>query len=181
MTRKAFFALKDQSGAALVIALIMMIVLTLVALASSYTSIFEMMLSGNKRGKTNAFYTADGGVEAVVSNASNFSASNYALVPNSGSLPQGLRNESIDSRFSSPTLSLPSGVSYTDAPKVTIYHTTRKGSPRGLGFSATGNYDFSYHVIDSIGRDQIDASASSSSSEVIEKVVVLVPTLQGGN
>jgi hypothetical protein len=120
-------------------------------------------------------------VEAVVSNASNFSASNYALVPNSGSLPQGLRNEFIDSRFSSPTLSLPSGVSYTDPPKVTIYHTTRKGSPRGLGFSATGNYDFSYHVIDSIGRDQIDASPSSSSSEVIEKVVVLVPTLQGGN
>lgn len=181
MTKKAFFALNDQSGAALVIALIMLIVLTLIALASSYTSIFEMMLSGNKRGKTNAFYTADGGVEAVVSEATNFSTSNYTLIPNSGSLPQGLWNESIDSQFSSPTLSLPSGVRFTDPPKVTIYHTTRRGSPRGLGFSATGNYDFSYHVIDSIGRDQIDVSPSKSSSEVVEKVVVLVPTLQGGN
>lgn len=181
MTKKGFFALKDESGVALVIALIMLIVLTLIALASSYTSIFEIKLSGNKRGTTNAFYAADGGVQSVVSVTPNFSISNYTLIPNSGSLPQGLRDELIDSGFSSPTLSLPSGVSFTDPPNVTIYHTTRTGSPRGLGFSASGNYDFYYYVIDSIGRDQIDAAPLKSSSEIIEKVVVLVPTLQGGN
>lgn len=181
MKKKAFWVLKDQSGAALVIALIMMIVLTLIALASSYTSIFEIKLSGNKRGTTDAFYTADGGVQAVLLAATNFSVSSYTLIPNSSSLPQGLRNESIDSRFSSPTLSLPNGVSFTDPPNVTIYHTTRTGAPRGLGFSASGNYNFAYHIIDSTGRDQLDAALLKSNCEVVEKVVVLVPTLQGGN
>ena len=181
MTKKAFLALKDQSGAALVIALIMMTVLTVIALASSYTSIFEIKLSGNKRGTTDAFYTADGGVQAVLLAATNFSVSSYTLIPNSGTLPQDLRNESIDSRFSSPTLSLPTGVSFTDPPNVTIYHTTRTDAPRGLGFSASGNYNFAYYIIDSTGRDQIDAALLKSNCEVIEKVVVLVPTLQGGN
>jgi hypothetical protein len=182
ITKKAFFALKDQSGAALVIALIMIIVLTLIALASSYTSIFEIMLSGNKRSTTDAFYTADGGVQAVLPVFSNFSTSSYTLIPNSSTLPQALQNESIDMGFSSPIPSYPPGfVGFTNpSPTVTIYHTTRVGAPRGLGFSASGDYNFAYYIIDSTGRDQIDAGLKSN-CEVIEKVVVLVPTLQGGN
>jgi len=43
--------LKDQSGVALVIALLMMIVLTLIGLGSVFTSSFETRLSGNKRGR----------------------------------------------------------------------------------------------------------------------------------
>ena len=181
MTIKANFSLKDQSGAALVIALIIMIVLTVIALASSFTSIFEIKLSGNKRGTTDAFYTADGGVQAVLPVITNFYTSNYTIIPNSGSLPQTIRNESIDSKFSSPTLSLPPGVSFTDPPNVTIYHTTNTGAPIGLGFSATGGYDFAYFVIDSIGRDQIDVALLKSNCEVIEKIMVLVPPMQGGN
>ena len=181
MTKKAYFSLKDQSGAALVIALIMIIVLTLIALASSFTSIFEIKLSGNKRGTTDAFYTADGGVQAVLPAIANFYTSSYTLIPNSSTLPQALRNESIDSGFSSPILSFPAGFNFTDRPNVTIYHTTRTGAPRGRGFSASGSYDFAYYVIDSTGRDQMDASSLKSSCEVVEKVVVLVPTMQGGN
>src|SRR4030043_731939 len=98
MTIKANFSLKDQSGAALVIALIIMVVLTVIALASSFTSIFEIKLSGNKRGTTDAFYTADGGVQAVLPVITNFYTSNYTIIPNSGSLPQTIRNESIDSK-----------------------------------------------------------------------------------
>lgn len=175
------FSSRDQSGAALVIALIMMIVLTVIAVAASFTSIFEIKLSGNKRATTDAFYTADGGVQAVLPGNTNFYTSSYTLIPNSGSLPQTVRNESIDSKFSSPTLSLPTGVSFTDPPNVTIYHTTKTGAPKGLGLSASGNYDFAYFIIDSIGRDQIDVALLKSNYEVIEKVLVLVPTLQGGN
>jgi len=50
MTIKPCFSLNNQSGAALVIALVIMIVLTVIALAATFTSIFEIKLSGNKRG-----------------------------------------------------------------------------------------------------------------------------------
>jgi Tfp pilus assembly protein PilX len=172
---------RNQSGAALVIALVMMIVLTLIGLASTYTSIFEIRLSGNKRGSTDAFYTADGGVQVVkVDLTANFSApTGYAAV-NPATLPVDLQNESIDSQRPLPTKTLPAGPSFTFSPTVKIYHTTRVGSPRGLHFSATGNIEYQYYIIDSIGRDQIDSSLIPSNCQAREKVVRLIPT-QGGN
>ncbi len=184
MAKRGCFIVKEESGAALVIALMMLIVLTLIAIASSSTSIFEIKLAGNKRATTDAFYTADAGVQAVLPTITNFYTSSYTSVPNSGGLSLNLRNESIDSKFTNPVFALPTNptaVSFTDPPTVTIYHTTRSGAPKGLGFSAAGGYDFVYYVIDSTGRDQLDVASLKSSCEVIEKVVVLVPNLQGGN
>lgn len=173
------FILKDQSGVALVIALIMIIVLTLLGLASTFTSTFEIKMSGNKRGTTDAFYVADGGVIAVQSNINNFIVPGNFLPVNVANLPTNLQNESIDSRFSSP--SLPAGVSFTDPPTVNIYHTTITSAPRGLGFSATGNFEYEHFIIDSIGRDQMEAGLIRSNCQIREKVVRLSPTLQGGN
>jgi type IV pilus assembly protein PilX len=181
MTIKTNFCLRDQSGAALVIALIIMIVLTVIALASSFTSIFEIKLSGNKRGMTDAFYAADGGVQAVLPLITNFNTSSYTLIPNSGSLPQDLLSESIDSANYSPTFSLPSGVNFIVQPNVDIYHTTITGAPRNSGSSATGSYEYSYYIIHSNGVDQIDSSLIPSNCQVREKVVRLLPTSQGGN
>ncbi len=73
MHKKIVNPIKDQSGVALVLALIMIVILTLIGLASTYTSTFEMKLSGNKRGTTDAFYAADSGVQVVVANVENFS------------------------------------------------------------------------------------------------------------
>jgi Tfp pilus assembly protein PilX len=64
--------LKNESGMALVVALVMMIVLTLIGLASTFTSTFEIMLSGEKRKSTNAFYAADGGANVIVLRYQNF-------------------------------------------------------------------------------------------------------------
>jgi Tfp pilus assembly protein PilX len=178
MIIKANFPLRDQSGAALVIALIMIIVLTVIALASSFTSIFEIKLSGNKRGSTDAFFTADGGIQAVLPTITNFDTSSYGLVADTSTLPEGLPSESINLKFSTPTFS---GVNFTLPPVVTIYHSTKTGAPRGLGFSATGNYDYAYYIIDSVGKDQMDMAVLKSKCEVREKVVRLLPTLQGGN
>ncbi len=173
--------LKDQSGAALVIALMMLIVITLIALASTLSSNFENMLSGNKRGSTDCFYTADTGVQAALANLSNFDTTSYTLVPNTGSLPQDVQSQSIDSKLTSPSLGLPSSVSLNKPPNVTVYHTTSTGAPRGMPFSATGNYTFGYFIIDSVGCDQLDLSSVSFSCEHQEQVVRLLPTLQGGN
>lgn len=181
MDAKQTSILRDQSGVVLVIALIMMIVLTLIGLASTLTSTFEMRLSGIKRGTTDAFYTADAGVQAVLANLGNFSVPGNFLAVNPATLPADLQTESIDSRFTSPTLPLPAGVNFTDPPQVTIYHTTRTSAPRGLGFSATGQIEYEHYLVDSIGRDQIDISLMRSNSHVREKLVRLIPTSQGGN
>jgi hypothetical protein len=53
----------QQKGLALVIALVMLLVLTLVGLSAINMTGFEANISGNQRVYNMAFYTADGGVE----------------------------------------------------------------------------------------------------------------------
>lgn len=164
MAIKLDHTLRNQSGAALVIALIIMIVLTLIGLASTFTSTFEIRLSGNKRGSTDAFYAAEGGVQATLANPANFTTSSYTLIPNSGSLPADLRNESIDKILTAPVLSLPAGVNFDDPPRVTIYH-----SPRVGGSGTQGGIISDAYIIGSVGRDQIGSGISRSTSELREK------------
>jgi len=159
MTKKTNF-IKDESGAVLVIALIMMVVFTMIGLAASFTSIFEIMLSGNKRGSTNAFFSADSGVQVTVTNIENFD----------------LPGKYTDNQYIPPI-----DPKLTNA-KVTINHdSTQVGAPRGSGFSATGNFEFVHYIIESTGTDQIDTGSIRSTCTVEQKVVRLIPTLQGGN
>jgi hypothetical protein len=171
--------LKNQSGVALIIALLMIIILSLIGLTSSSSSIFEIKLSANKRGATDAFYTADGGAQSVLANIGNFNISSGYVTLSTGSLPVELQTEPIDQAFTSPDFSLPSGISFIDPPEVTIYHTTKDSVPRGLGFSAI-NFEYSYYIIDSVGRDQIDLNLFKSNCEIREKIVRVIPSLQGG-
>ena len=53
----------DQKGFALVIALIMLLVLTLIGFAAVNLTSYEARISGNERVYNNAFYAGDGGVE----------------------------------------------------------------------------------------------------------------------
>jgi hypothetical protein len=161
MSKKILYPLKDQSGVALVLALIMIVILTLIGLASTYTSTFEMKLSGNKRGTTDAFYAADSGVQVIVANVENFS----------------LPGKYVDNKYDPFTD--PNNPNPTKAKVLVQYDTTQEGSPRGSGFSAI-SFEFKHFVIDSIGQDQMDISLVKSASEIEQKVVRLVPTLQGG-
>jgi hypothetical protein len=153
--------LKEQSGVALIIALIMIVVLTLIGLASIYTSTFEIKLSGNKRGTTDAFYAADSGVQVVVANIKNFD----------------LLGKFVDNEydpFTDPENSNPTKA------KVTITHDmSQSGSPRGIQMSAT-NFGFEHYLIESTGSDQMELSPIESTCTVEEKIVRMVPTLQGG-
>ena len=161
MSIKTNFILKDQSGVALVISLIMIVILTLIGIASTYTSTFEIRLSGNKRGSTDAFYAADSGVQVVVANVENF----------------GLPGKYVDNKYDPFTD--PNNPNPTKAQVLIQYDTTQEGSPRGSGFSAI-SFEFRHFVIDSKGQDQLDLSLVKSACEVEQKVVRLVPTLQGG-
>jgi Tfp pilus assembly protein PilX len=181
MLTKKETLLKDQTGTAIVIALIMIIILTLIGLASTFTSNFEIKLSGNKRASTDAFYTADAGVQSALVNITNFNVPGNFVAVNPATLPVDLQNELIDSRFNTPTLFLPEGVIFKDPPRVTVYHTTRTDASRGIQTSATGNFEFEHYIIDSIGKDQMDTALLKSTCQVREKVIRLIPTVQAGN
>jgi len=156
---------KDQSGMVLVIALIMMVVLTLIGIASTFTSIFEIKLGGNKRGSTNAFYTAEAGL-GVRANSANFLPGNFTPVV-LGDLPGDLQNEPIVSRFTAPVLPLPGGVNFVDPPQAVIYNV----KPEGYGQGGQGAGTTKMYIIDSTGRDQIEVGLLRSTSRVRAKYV----------
>ncbi len=180
MSAKNQSPLINQSGTALVVALVIMVVLTLIGVASTYTSLFENKISGNKRAMTDCFYTAESGLQGAQGSIGNFDIPGYVLIADSSGIPEDLRGDAIDSRRTAPSLSLPAGVNFTTAPQVIIYHTTLTGSPRGTHLSASGNYDFSYFIVDSVGCDQLD-SLMRVNCEQRQKLVRLLPTMQGGN
>ena len=60
------FILKDPKGVALIVALIMLLVLTLIGMSSISSTYFESKISGNDRSGAAAFYGAKGGVEVGV-------------------------------------------------------------------------------------------------------------------
>jgi len=60
------FILRDQKGVALIVALIMLLVLTLIGMSSISSSFFESKISGNDRFGAAAFYAAKGGVDVGI-------------------------------------------------------------------------------------------------------------------
>ena len=170
---------KDQSGIALVIAILMLLILTLMGTASITTSTYEIRLSGSKRGSTSAFYATDGGIQSVLAESENFNHSAHFVPVDLKALPDDLRDQSIDSKFSSPWLPLPQGVSFVDPPKITIFHARQTNAPRASGFSAI-NFEYNHFIIDSVGMDQTDLGLGRASSHIREKIVNVAPTPQGG-
>ncbi len=145
--------LGKQSGTALVIALIMMVVITLIALASSYTSIFEIGISGNKRGRTNAFFVADGCINGLASSAATFNLdSDFRKLPSNTA-----------SVYRNPITSCGSG-------KITAF-LNQTGAPRGGGWGTGTKY--SYYEIDCTGND---TAGSAAKAEMVEDVMRLLPS-----
>ena len=150
--------LKEQSGAALVIALIMMVVLTLIGVASTFTSIFETKLSGIKRESTAAYYAADAAAQAVFNNNANFQPqpSDVPITDPQGQLPPDLRGDPVDRMQPAPIIQLPSGVGFSDPPRVTIYHLRREGG-EGL------QYAWEAYIVGAVGKDQTIAMGARKS------------------
>jgi PilX N-terminal len=61
-------ASNNQKGFALVIAMVMLLVLTLIGLSSIFSTVYEANIAGNDRLGSAAFYAAVGGAEAGLSN-----------------------------------------------------------------------------------------------------------------
>jgi Tfp pilus assembly protein PilX len=137
--------------------------LTLIGLVSVSSSIFEIRLSGNKRGATDAFYGADSGVQVAASNLASFDLSKYD-VANQYKYSQDASN-----------------INPTDAYIAILKDTMRSGAPRGSGMGATGSIGFMYFLIESTGQDQVESNPVKSSCTIEQEVMRILPTMQGGN
>ncbi len=73
---------KNQKGVALVIALMMLLILTLIGINAVTTTTFETSIVGNQRIYNTAFYGADGGLDDFRARAPNDST---ILIANTGS------------------------------------------------------------------------------------------------
>lgn len=127
--------LKNESGMALVVALVMMTVLTLIGLAASFTSTFEIMLSGEKRRSTDAFYNADSGANVIIPRYVNFvpGRSNY-------------------DPFTDPVNSNP-----TNVVARIDFDPLKIGPPEGESF----NNDYAYFWVESRGDDRTGIATRS--------------------
>lgn len=171
MASKTDTILKNQSGAALVIALIMMVVITLIGLASSYTSIFEIKISGNKRGSTDAFYAAEAGINVITSypQQSFNTASFTVLVPNTSS---------VYNPFTNPNIPNPANILPSNAP--VTYYQNQSGPPRGGGYSAV-NVSYAYFQVQCTGIDSAVngvIGVSGAQATVQEDVIQIIPIAQ---
>jgi hypothetical protein len=165
MAKRTGRCLENETGAALVIGLIMIVVLTLVAVASTYTSVFENKLSGNKRGAADAFYATDGCIQSVEARATNFDVNSYTSVPNSTDLPQTLRHERIVGRYQTPPFDFAGlGAFFATDPQRENFRI-----PGGEG-EGTQNYESDHFIIDCNGIDQTGGSLSGCQSQVRVKV-----------
>ncbi len=161
MTLKTSSLLLNQSGTALLVALVMMIVLTLIGLASIFTSTFDIKLSGNKRGTTDAFYAAESGIQATVADLENFSLTRYgANNKYENALNDGAKTNSNP----------------TSAYVVLVHDTTQTGAPRGSGYGT--HVDFIHFLVTATGQDQLDAGMIKSNCTVQEKVVRIIPSAE---
>jgi hypothetical protein len=149
MDKKQGGSLKNESGAAMVIALIVMVVLTLIGLAATFTSTFEILLSGEKRRTTDAFYAADSGVNIIMLKYTNF----------------------VPGRLDYDPFSDPTNPNITSVDAKINYDPNKIGPPKS--YTAI-NLNYAYFWIESKGND-LTGMNNKSTCTIGQNVVRLMP------
>lgn len=124
---KSLVLLRDQKGAALVIALLVMVTATVLAIGTNFTATTEVTISGNQRAYYTDFFKADGGLELVKS----YFLENFSFPSSVGSeknVGQDLTNEGYDN---TPFVDL--GLDLTETKVTKVFEGN---PPKGLGISA---------------------------------------------
>jgi hypothetical protein len=132
-----------ESGFALAITLMIMLVASVIGFAAMTTTDIEVRISGNNHWGNQAFYAADGAIEVALSDRSNF------------------QREGKNLNLTEPVRA-----------NVTVgYDPTQKGAPRGKGISAL-HFNFDHYLITSKGYTSVASlSASSEVQEKVVKLV----------
>lgn len=128
--------LKNESGMALVVALVMMVILTLIGLASTFTSTFEIMLSGEKRRSTDAFFSADSGANVIALRYQNF----------------------VPGRTNYNPFTDPANTNPTNVTAIVNFDPLKIGPPEGESF----NNEYAYFWVESRGEDTTSMAVRST-------------------
>lgn len=110
------YKLKEEDGAVLITALLLLIVLTLIGIAAIMTSNVDIKLAGNERRTKSAFYVADAGVEIAPG------VINYYILntPESSGFPDNLRADLqtfvLDQNFIDEIMDYPGNDGASDSP-----------------------------------------------------------------
>jgi hypothetical protein len=133
--------LRDQTGAVLVIAVVMLLILSIIGIYAMGSSTIEIKISGQKKFYDAAFNAADGGVDYV-----------------RGLNPFGGINSDNDPdnpvTYNSPS----SSYNFT----VDVSYLGNSPPPTGSGTGQRVGFQAHYHLIDSIGTDTLVALSNAS-------------------
>lgn len=66
--------MRSQRGVALIVALFMLLIMTLIGISAIGSSVYEAKLSGNERFAGAAFYVSEGGMDVLISRLPNINA-----------------------------------------------------------------------------------------------------------
>ncbi len=133
----------EEGGIALVITLLIMLVASVIGFAAMTTTDIEVRISGNNHWGNQAFYAADGAIEVVLADGSNF------------------QRTGKDFDLTEPVR----------ATVAVGYDPTQKGAPRGKGISSL-HFNFDHYLITSKGYTSVATlSASSEIQEKVIKLV----------
>jgi type IV pilus assembly protein PilX len=135
-----------QSGAALVVGLILLLAITLAAISGINTASLELIMAGNEQYHSRAFHAAESGIEAAWNNNDGFSlSSDYSL---NTPAPTGTGNDTF-----TYTISRPNGGNLDPSP---------------AGYSA-GYFGAIYFTISSTGFSERSSSATNQ-QELVQVV-----------
>lgn len=108
MMRTTHKAIGKQQGAALVIGLVLLVVLTLLAVTGMNTASSELLMAGNEQYRQNAFQAAEAGIEQALSDLPTVPQSGTPVVVANQAVPGSAIDEfTTSSRYVGDDLNLP--------------------------------------------------------------------------
>ena len=132
---------RTQSGAALVVGLVLLMVLTLLAVSGMNTSSLEVTMAGNRQYGENAFQAAETGLDISLA-LRNFNTVNPSIVP---------------------PLALPNGIDWTQASTTFQVNTPVPdgGYSMGVGSSSFQAFHFTVTAVGTSARNAISTNTQS--------------------
>lgn len=141
---------RKQNGAALVVGLILLVAVTLMALAGMNSSTLDLMMAGNEQFRSRSFAAAETGIEVAMKNGTAFNTSQNYDLPTPASVGSGSDKYTY-------------GIGRPNAGKV-------EGSPAGYSSGGKDTFGAVYFRITSTGTSERNAT-----SVTVQELFQVVP------
>jgi len=154
MTTQRIRTFHSQQGAALVVGLILLVAVTLMALASMNTATLDLMMAANEQYRSRAFYAAETGVEVGFNNQAAFNTNSD--FPMTANVSTGAGNDAYRYSVTRP----PVGI-----------HLPGQVVPTAPSGNSLGTFGSVYFKMDVTG-----VSERNAADNVVQEVVEIVRT-----